>query len=468
MIDIPHDSASPAQQPDRPKAVRVVSALTIVADVVWLCTIPWAMNRNREAFADGPLAVVFEERFLTLALASCRALPALSQMIGAILLLKLRPAGRSIVLVHYWLFLVVSMFVDFGMLRQCLRFQQFDSWTALQLFFTLVIIVMLVCLHANPFGQLLPKPLASDRRWFWIALLAGPGVSSVLVVVVFGTAISRSFAHQEPGTLLHRLGGWRLVYKIDRPASTQSFRMNDLVLRIHERLDSADSHGVLVNALTDDRVEIMIPRNYPGGVGAVERLMAQEGRLEFRILANQRYDADAIERATQMFRNKQAETAPTDYEWVELADPESFSPEGSHLDETNVVEDGFVLTRVPDESVRVTGEHFARFEPTQDARFRPAIAFHLNPVGTRIFARLTRKYQPDTDGFRHRLAIVLDQQVLSAPAINSPIDGGSGIIEGGQDGFTRQEVDDLVVLLSAGELPARLMPDANEQIPPGR
>jgi preprotein translocase subunit SecD len=48
---------------------------------------------------------------------------------------------------------------------------------------------------------------------------------------------------------------------------------------------------------------------------------------------------------------------------------------------------------------------------------------------------------------------VLDEKVISAPRINEPILGGSGVISGS---FTVQQVQDLSLLLRAGALPAPL------------
>ena len=97
---------------------------------------------------------------------------------------------------------------------------------------------------------------------------------------------------------------------------------------------------------------------------------------------------------------------------------------------------------------------------------RPAVGFHFNTFGTRKFARLTRKYQPEADEFQFRLAIMLDEQVWSAPVINSPIEGGDGIIEGGRDGFKIEEVDRLVAVFNAGKLPAMLIqtPISKDQV----
>jgi len=53
----------------------------------------------------------------------------------------------------------------------------------------------------------------------------------------------------------------------------------------------------------------------------------------------------------------------------------------------------------------------------------------------------------------NRFAILLDNQVLTAPRINEPICGGSGQISGN---FTAQSANDLAVMLRAGALPAPL------------
>ena len=68
-------------------------------------------------------------------------------------------------------------------------------------------------------------------------------------------------------------------------------------------------------------------------------------------------------------------------------------------------------------------------------------------VGAREFADLTK------DNVNHRFAIVLDNQVISAPVIREPILGGEGEIEGN---FTVQSAQDLATLINAGALPAGL------------
>ena len=69
-----------------------------------------------------------------------------------------------------------------------------------------------------------------------------------------------------------------------------------------------------------------------------------------------------------------------------------------------------------------------------------------------------------TENVGRLLAIVLDNQVISAPRILQPITGGSGQISGR---FTVQQANDLAVLLRAGALPAKLTIVEERTVGPG-
>lgn len=75
----------------------------------------------------------------------------------------------------------------------------------------------------------------------------------------------------------------------------------------------------------------------------------------------------------------------------------------------------------------------------------PAVAFSLNRIGAKLFGDITKKNSGK------RLAIVIDDKLLSAPMINEPILGGSGVITGN---FTINSANELALLLRAGALPA--------------
>ncbi|MCC5976005.1 MAG: protein translocase subunit SecD, partial [Rubellimicrobium sp.] len=78
----------------------------------------------------------------------------------------------------------------------------------------------------------------------------------------------------------------------------------------------------------------------------------------------------------------------------------------------------------------------------------PAVSFRFNTQGGRAFGDFTAQ------NIGAPFAIVLDNEVISAPTIQSHIAGGSGIITGS---FTVPETVNLAVLLRAGALPAELV-----------
>ncbi|MGB2202105.1 MAG: protein translocase subunit SecD, partial [Pseudooceanicola atlanticus] len=86
-------------------------------------------------------------------------------------------------------------------------------------------------------------------------------------------------------------------------------------------------------------------------------------------------------------------------------------------------------------------------QPSFDQNNRPAVSFRFNPAGARKFGDYT------ANNIGNPFAIVLDNEVISAPVIQSHIPGGSGIITGS---FTVDDSTNLAVLLRAGALPAGL------------
>lgn len=95
----------------------------------------------------------------------------------------------------------------------------------------------------------------------------------------------------------------------------------------------------------------------------------------------------------------------------------------------------------------VTGEQLVDAQPTFDQNGSPAVNFRFNTSGARKFGDYT------AENIGSPFAIVLDDEVVSAPVIQSHIPGGSGIITGN---FTIEESTHLAILLRAGALPAGL------------
>ncbi len=102
----------------------------------------------------------------------------------------------------------------------------------------------------------------------------------------------------------------------------------------------------------------------------------------------------------------------------------------------------YVITRKP----VVGGENLIDAQPSfQDGQ--AVVSFRFNSLGGKKFGEVTR------DNIGERLAIVLDNEVISAPTIQSAIMGGSGVITGN---FTVKSANDLALLLRSGALPAPL------------
>lgn len=98
--------------------------------------------------------------------------------------------------------------------------------------------------------------------------------------------------------------------------------------------------------------------------------------------------------------------------------------------------------------VEVDGANLTNAQASQDPQTGEwVVNFTFDSVGARRFAEVTRTHvhQP--------FAIVLDNQVISAPVIREPILGGQGQITGN---FTARQATDLALLLRAGALPAPL------------
>jgi preprotein translocase subunit SecD len=88
----------------------------------------------------------------------------------------------------------------------------------------------------------------------------------------------------------------------------------------------------------------------------------------------------------------------------------------------------------------------------------PIVNFKFNGSGARKFGRATQ------DNVGRPFAIVLDNEVISAPVIREPILGGSGQISGS---FTVESANNLAILLRAGALPAKLTPIEQRVVGPG-
>lgn len=136
----------------------------------------------------------------------------------------------------------------------------------------------------------------------------------------------------------------------------------------------------------------------------------------------------------------------------ETANPEDvehgIAPAGSRVVPGDKSEDGQGRKYAIQSRVMLSGDMLVDAHASYDQQTgEPVVAFRFNNTGARRFGEIT------SENVGKLFAIVLDNKVITAPVIRSPILGGSGIISGS---FTTESANDLALLLRAGALPAPL------------
>ncbi len=193
-------------------------------------------------------------------------------------------------------------------------------------------------------------------------------------------------------------------------AATDTRTMLQSLEIIRRRVDEVGTREPTIQRQGDDRILIQVPGI--GSAAELKTLIGTTAQLTFNSVVNVTRDANAQVGPRQ-------ELLPAQ-------------------DEQGIY---YIIENTP----VVTGEQLVDAQPAFDQNNRPAVNFRFNTQGGRIFGDYT------ANNIGRPFAIVLDDEVISAPTIQSHISGGSGIITGN---FTVEESTELAVLLRAGALPA--------------
>jgi preprotein translocase subunit SecD len=94
------------------------------------------------------------------------------------------------------------------------------------------------------------------------------------------------------------------------------------------------------------------------------------------------------------------------------------------------------------------GNNILKAASNFDYTGKPAIAIDFNAYGSNLFKRIT------TNNINKNIAIVLDEEVLTAPNVIAAVDGGKVEITGS---FSVKEATELAKVLSTGYLPLNVM-----------
>ncbi|HEV7226137.1 MAG TPA: hypothetical protein VGN42_25745, partial [Pirellulales bacterium] len=208
----------------------------------------------------------------------------------------------------------------------------------------------------------------------------------------------------------------------------------------------------------------IVVRVYGGDSARVRQRLNQAGVLEFRIVANRRDDRhrDVIALAEKNDGNAEDDDASQSTvldegkpaaKWVKIVKDETdyLASQPDFLTRAGLDESLEILVMI--DPLHVTGDYLYRASSGTDRAGKPCVNFVFNSAGARRFGQLTGGNLPDpATGDASSLAIILDGQVFSAPALRSRIDD-RGEITGS---FSEKQVEDLAAVLLAGSLPAPL------------
>ena len=217
-------------------------------------------------------------------------------------------------------------------------------------------------------------------------------------------------------------------------------------------MEAADG-GRFVFTLTEDGIDQRIVSAVEQSIEIVRRRIDELGTTEPTI---QREGAERIIvqvpglQDPQRLKDLIGQTAKLSFHMVDLSMPaqqaiETRPPQGARalfsIDDPPIP---YLIER----RALVSGENLTDAQPGFDPRTNePVVTFRFDATGARRFGTATQQ------NVGRPFAIVLDDQIISAPVIREPILGGSGQISGN---FTVEEANDLAILLRAGALPAPL------------
>ena len=237
------------------------------------------------------------------------------------------------------------------------------------------------------------------------------------------TAVERLRAITQPVALtgsrdwdVQVMDSTRVVLTPTRSGSQRAMRDAMTVARdvVRRRIDPQGTKEVTVVNQGTDRILVEVP-----GVEdpeALKRLIGQTARLEFKLV-------DLTADPNQVAQGR--------------------APAGSQV--LPMVEGGGNIA--VKRRVMVSGDQLVDAKQTFDQDGRPVVSISFNTAGARRFGRVTQ------ENVNKPFAIILDDQVLSAPNINEPILGGQAQISGN---FTVETANQLAVSLASGKLPVKL------------
>lgn len=235
---------------------------------------------------------------------------------------------------------------------------------------------------------------------------------------------------------------------------------------IRGRVDDLGVAEPEIRVQGDDEVVVNVP-----GEDDPERLVRLIGRTAqlgfYQVLAFAERPAvpeDGVDRAKDEIRDELQNDPAFEEGRTRILFEETPAPEGQG---EGVYVAGYVVPNRP----AVTGEAL-RTDGAQvqlDQAGRREVTLQLTGPGGEQFGDLTQQIVDDSlaEGQPGRLAVVLDEDVVSAPGVDEPIYGGQVVINNpGAGGLPEEEANELVSVLNNGALPVDLEPQSVQTVGP--
>jgi len=252
------------------------------------------------------------------------------------------------------------------------------------------------------------------------------------------------------------------------------------VTAVRARIDGLGLAAAIVPEVRIERDSIRVILAGAGEDDAdrVEQALAMPGRLTFRPViadspaARRLYDhvtadPDARGRGVRATTDTwSGEDGPPHADWLLVADqrdpldaylaslPADLRPDDGQL---VVAEDGDRWRTYLLGEVALDGSHVADAHISPDTRLRVDVMLTFDAEGGRLFGELTGRMHGG------KLAICLDDRVISAPVIQTKIGGGRAVITMGGQGAKLGEAATLAAVLRGGMLPAPLQLVASQR-----
>nr|WP_271870844.1 protein translocase subunit SecD [Planctomicrobium sp.] len=264
-------------------------------------------------------------------------------------------------------------------------------------------------------------------------------------------------------------GGTNMVFVVDHEQAEKDGKditeplMNKMVEKVKLRVNPTGTEEVTVRRVGADRIEVIVPGADAERVAKVKRDITELGNLEFALLANTVNHQDIIDLAADpanvennnVYRQVGDEKKMVAM-WRPVALDENKEPkiEGGGRVHSRATPEGsaspreYLVVVDPDQARRITGRYLVSVREQITERGL-AVGFTFNERGGYLFGQVTSRNRPQEGaGFHSRLAVLLNGSIHSAPQINGIITT-SGQIDGN---FTREDIDSLLGVLSAGAL----------------